>query len=244
MRGTGWISDPWHVKAPYAHSHLVGIDEPPRAAEVLYMPPVKDQGNSSACVGFANATNLSSQLERPLSEMAIYTNARAITRDGLKLPLVDEGSYPWAAAEGIEKWGVAETGDWPFNLRKINTEPTLEQEEACQKLNIFKWAKITSVTDADFIRDLKRAVARNRCVSFGINVTDAFMNYSGGLLDTLEGQHVGGHYLCLYKYDGDVFRVRNSWSELWGIYGDFACTAGFLAKYASDAYVFDAKEEP
>lgn len=243
-RGRGYIADP---STAYAHTvaahHLIGISPAPPAAAVPWMPPVWDQGSTSSCVGMSLSVNLGSQLRQIVSPLSIYALARATARGGPAEHLVDEGTFPWAAAQAIAKWGAAPLEKWPFVSARINAEPVLAELEACEPLRKFTPHRIPEGPDA--AEDVARAIASGRCVSFGIDVTQGFEDYAGGVLTRLSGSQLGGHYLCAYAYEttalGRVFRVRNSWSESWGESGDFLCTDSFIDSEASDIYVLEVQ---
>lgn len=239
MRGKGWLRDP-HLAGVALHTNartLLGTSEPPDQAMGLLdkAPPIWDQGQYSACVGFAWARLLSTMDGRIFSPWAVYALARMVYEPGA--PLRDEGSMPHSAAMGIDEWGVALHSEWPFE--GINAKPGLAELEGCEKFQSFKPLKIYGTGEARSLQ-VRRALSTGHPVVFGIDVDQRFEDYSGGVLPYTAGD-LGGHYLCALGYDtsaaGTVtFIGQNSWSESWGERGEFRFDESFLDG-VSDLYI-------
>lgn len=243
MRGKGWLRDP-HLAGIALHTNartLLGSSEPPDQAMGLLdkAPPIWDQGQYSACVGFAWARLLSTMVGQHFSPLAVYTLARCVDRQGTNVPLRDEGSMPHQAARAIDEWGVALGEQWPFIGARINAEPALAELEACEPFQRFRPLRIYGTGEARSLA-VRRALAAGFPVVFGIEVDQRFEDYDGNTVLPYTAGDIGGHYLTILGYEttpsGPVFTGHNSWGTGWGDGGAFRFDESFLDG-AGDLYL-------
>jgi hypothetical protein len=150
-------------------------------------------------------------------------------------------------------YGVGREVDWPFdphnyvNLRefrkhKVNKDPTWS---AYRKAFDQKWLKgyyRISSTGEQRIQEMKQALYERAVICFGMDIGQAFEDYSGGVLND-PGPRTGGHAMFLYGYYRNEFwRGQNSWGTSWGIQGRFKL-AQHLAHSIRDIWVVQSAPE-
>lgn len=205
-----------------------------------FMPPITDQGNKGACVGFASATALFILLKRmlfitnrtnlklpPLSPMWIYYFARQI--DGLGLE--DKGTSIRSGLKALKEYGAPLLKNMPYSydVRKAPNDKILSSK-------VFKISGYYRILRSpDIINEVKTILSVEHLpIVIGLRLFKnqlEYAKYNKGYLNYPDNinevdDYIGGHAVCLtgYKYDdkGDLwFECINSW----GMYGN---TDGFL----------------
>lgn len=212
------------------------------------MPAIYDQGQLGSCV--ANAVAALLQYERTRqglpegqhvpSRLAIYYGARKIegTIDS------DAGSEIRDAIKFVSKTPVPfedGKGAWPYNIAKFRDKPPAGH---------FKDKGLSYKRIPQSATQLMAALAEGWPIAFG------FACYSGlddpeiaknDFSDPLSGRlvmpkqneaSIGGHAVVIigYDYPNRNFLIRNSWSDQWGLRGDFIMPYEYVlrADLASD----------
>lgn len=184
---------------------------------------VRDQANTSACVGFGFTGAAYARLHylgipcAPFSPQGFYTGTRQLERAGHldTIPMEDGGSYPFLALMFGSRFGFMPETSLPFNPSTINSE-----------LNFLQFTKASQFRVANFkrIEVMRRhlvmtALAKGRPVTLGMMVGNDFANYRKGLGPIgVETTNLGGHetFLVGYRDDGNIFIGCNSWSKDYG----------------------------
>jgi hypothetical protein len=186
---------------------------------------VSDQMTSNSCV--ANASGDGLELMNALdglevedvSRLQIYFNGRSVmSMDGIVNESTrDQGMYIRAAFKAMNVFGVCPEKDWPFDLSKVNTRPTVVATFRALKNKIHSYYKLAS-TGEDLLADFQTAIRGRKAVVFGIPVTDAFMSSDGSEIPAPRaGEKVHGlHAILAMGTIGDSIKIRNSWGRRWG----------------------------
>lgn len=193
-----------------------------------FLPAIPDQGSSSSCVGqaFATAIYLRAKLaghpiDRP-SAKAIYDCARLVdTRD----VLVDDGSRPRAAIDGLQEFGIVGDARWPLTDTNVNDRPPLDVFQHGLGALLSAYYRIGGGDVATLVRS---ALAKGFIPVFAMDVDAAYLSYAGGTYRGLTGPRVGGHMQAIVGYDADTCLVANSWGAGWGVGGFSRIAADFL----------------
>jgi hypothetical protein len=216
-----------------------------------FIAQIWDQGQTSACVGwaFAQAVMLrAAAAGTPIglpSPVAWYTGARATERSlaGLtpeQSPLQDNGSSPSIAVSAAQLMGIPSNVAWPFDPATINDEPDLEQLEIASAFKLVGAYRIDS-SGSQRIQDVKQAISSGYPVAIGTSVDQAFEDYNGtGLIQAPDPANIlGGHMMHLVGYRSDgSFRGVNQWGTSWGDSGLYWAAPGFVtSSLMSDLYV-------
>lgn len=246
--GTGWLADSPDPRDFRASARFGAPANLPREALALadHVRRVRDQGPTSACVGFAITSGVDVRLRKlgivwpEPSPVSVYTPARrAVTPKGAKLD--DGGSFPRVAMKMIRDLGIASEQAVPFNPATINDELKWGAYQDASKLLVFQWFRVyeygASRSDA-----VANALAKGYPVVLGATIDPAFFQSKGETIMAWGPEKRGGHMLCVVGYrtraDGTrEFLILNSWGTGWGARGFVWLHEGALAsERVSDIY--------
>lgn len=214
----GWRKDPYSAKDYLHRRGLAPL--PNRVSLIQYLTPVRNQLNSSSCVGFGIGVNLNSVkvalgiYNEWCAPTFIYNGARFI--EGT-LP-IDCGCYPKSALDWTLKHGILLEHFWAYNgFEKVAPSP----ERIKQADRYKEFAYFRAVDGIDGICD---AIAAGHFVSIGSpwfkewESTDACGRLTKPTINSFEA---GGHETCFYEYDRNegIFKGINSWGTDWGDWG-------------------------
>lgn len=239
MRGLGYLDDDLDTRDQnYAMERLLYKPDVPRSYDLTrYVDHVRDQGSTSACVGFAltRACHMRAQIQGIGSEHGSPFYAYAIGRaNAFDTPtaLMDSGSQPRNVIKAVKDWGLVGEHRWAwddaknvYDVSRVNELPnwqTLEGGESMVSYNPVGYYWINSTGDEKLLA-LKRALSSGFPVSFAVDVEPEFVSWADDKpipdLDE-DAPIVGSHMLTAVGYtnEDDVVFV-NSWSSTWGDFG-------------------------
>lgn len=207
--------------------------------------PVENQGEVGSCVGNAVAGALEFLLIRDglpakdFSRLFIYYNARRLAGEEGR----DDGSYISLAFRSLADIGVCEEKFWPYDTARVLERPDVEAYRQSYTSKIHNMFCIPDEGDWD-VTDamIKRTLENDHVVVFGMKVDDDYKRYTGGILsmpaDLSARPNPGGHCQMIvgYRDDLEVWIVRNSWGEGWGVGGHAYVPYDYL--HVSDASDF------
>lgn len=239
----GWLPDPAKRidEAPdYNAEPLLGAPTPPVAANAMHLvPDILNQGNLASCTANAVMQAIrASHIKQGVSHTHIgsrlfaYFFGRALHGATHE----DQGSYIRLVFQALNTFGFPAETFWPYDETKVFKAPGKNAVRmAYDQLAPTEYYRIGSSNSQRSV-DVKRAIAAGHLVVFGTQVGKSF-----GSIDTTRpaGPPVaetlmGGHAMCIAGYDGDVFRVVNSWGPDWGDNGTFLMSAEYLEWYRTN----------
>lgn len=246
-RGCGCLPD-----TPDARDQLCGVlglpGAPPASAMRLagLVPHVLDQGWTESCVGHAIASGLwvagrarGEATEQP-SPRFVYFHARGYHGG----ELVDTGTFLRTGLKGVMRFGYAPEQHCPTSRALINRSPSWgAYRHAHDSGGLRGYYRIAS-EGSERLDEIRRALAADRPVVFGTGVSKSFKSFGGPGTVTRPALSavVGRHAMCVVGYDGDRFRIVNSWGPLWGESGFVWLTDSYLAwEETRDLWVLDTE---
>lgn len=232
-RGLGYKPDPHDARDKKFGAVRRLITVPHSLTLESYSPGTVDQLKESSCV-----TNAAAQGLRLIDRIAggnmplpsrnwIYYFARA--RDGGQR--VDDGTQIRNAMWVLTKMAFPSEMYWEYDQSKVNVEPDFESDEiAADNKGLNSYQRIDTYGNAR-VQDVKLAIASGHPVEFGTDVSEAFcQNSPTGTVMPPGPRDViaGGHAMLIVGYDGDRFRILNSWGPSYGDKGLFWMSAEYL----------------
>ncbi len=192
---------------------------------------VFDQLNEDSCVANAWTAELLilmyiefGQVPAMLSRQFLYWTARCLSIQ----QSVDGGTFLRNGAKALATTGICLENIWPYDVAKVLTSPDEEAFFDASNNLLLGYYSVTDIGLA-LADDLETAIKANHPVVFGTQVGQEFMDYTGAaadvnkVFDAPEINIKGGHALCLSgvrRLKGNrQFKVRNSWSNQWGLGG-------------------------
>lgn len=227
-RGLGWFPDAQddrdHILAA---GHLLDRATTPWVADCSHLlPPVLDQGGENSCVAQAVATLLfaahtrSSQpgIAELLSRKALWW----LCRHERGLQDWNVGTYMRTAFRLLNSLGFCRERHWlhsqPHDKRPAVNAQRLSIDQRDRGTGRVIYERLNGDGPA-LLEGIKRAVAAGLPVVIGVDVSDTFargdFDADASVGPPRDSDVVGGHALVVCGYDGDSFRVRNSWGEDW-----------------------------
>jgi C1A family cysteine protease len=168
------------------------------------------------------------------SRAFIYWYARHVPRLGWENQ--DEGAMPRDAMQTMISNGVVSEEDWPFNPKKINTEPTsgLLSKAKAHRITEGHYVRMTA---ADNLFHLKLSLSKELPFLIGIAVYSSFYDTrSDGMVSMPKTSETyeGGHLLwcCGFSNSMHRFICPNSWGEGEGDKGYFYLPYEYVAEPA------------
>ena len=205
-------------------------------------PPVYDQGQLGSCTANAIAGAIEfDQKKQKLtdfvpSRLFIYYNERAM--EGTINS--DAGAQIRDGIKSVNKLGAPPETDWPYNVAAFNKKPTAKAYTDATKHLVVMYQRLIQE-----LNTLKGCLASGFPFVFGFTCYASFESQavakSGVLPMPKSGEQVvGGHAVLCVGYDDDsqMFLVRNSWGNQWGLKGYFKMPYAYLtnARLASDLW--------
>ena len=192
-----------------------------------YLPPIGDQGQYGTCVawsvGYYTRTGTYA-IQKQLNTGQIGNQQQASPKDlfwsipsNSKSPGCN-GTYFQSALDMLQKRGVATMATVPYQgLGDCSSQPAANWTNEAAAFKIKSYRELQQSITA-----IKEKLAEDRLVMFGVQVTQAFSDWTGSKIMTssaiLNGNPLGGHALTIVGYDDSksAFRIVNSWGRNWG----------------------------
>ena len=241
---------------------LLGVQKQPLPSYInlsTRMSPVEDQGQEGSCSGHASAACVEfleiTELKKggpqvydpntfePVSRNFIYWNERVI--DGSTA--TDAGATTLAdACHALKNVGVCRESLWPYGPQTLLAKPSDEAYADAAK------HKISEFYALDQGYQLKHCLASGYPFMFGFMVFESFESEqvaeTGDMQMPQPGEQIiGGHAVCCVGYDdlNEMFIVRNSWGQGWGLNGYFYMPYSFMdSQYTDDYYTLRLNPTP
>lgn len=239
----GWKKD---LSDHRDHSFKLTLTALPPSTDLRNICPlIYDQGQLGSCTANAiggaihslEIKNAVKDLYMP-SRLFIYWNERAL--EGTTR--IDSGASLRDGIKTVAKQGVCSEVTWPYNINKFKRKPPSKAYQEAKKNTIDAYFRIN---DGDLM-GMKGALAGGNPFVFGFSVYDSFESKAvskSGIVPMPKSNEklLGGHAVMACGYDDSkqMFLVRNSWGQNWGLNGYCWMPYTYLSndKLANDFWV-------
>ena len=168
---------------------------------------ILNQGWCPTCVGKGSNTILSSNYNRKLSSLYIYTRCKQ--QDGI--PHL-EGTYPSIALKVLRHEGSCEDRLLPYTaLKSCTILPELQENMIANAVNY----KIDSYARLWTTDEIKQALASGLYVGASFYTDENWWGHQTGVIQK-HGRKEGLHWFTICGYGEKGFRIANSWGKTWG----------------------------
>lgn len=236
-QGLGCEPSPAEAFASHAHVKIAakrGLDRPKQFSLAADLPPVGDQGETSACVGWSTAYYCYS---------TAIARQRKLTPEQRKDPRFlfspafiwhqynggdkEKGMHIYQAFDILAKQGCAPLADMPWSEKDIASQPDEQAKthalkyKARQTVSLFKGKLLGEEGDAEKLKNWLWETKQPFVI--GIAVYNEFFKIPHDpdyvyKPSEKKGECAGFHAICIVGYDEDkhAFLMVNSWTTAWG----------------------------
>lgn len=198
---------------------------PPVADLRNICPLIYDQGQLGSCTanaiaGAINSLEIKNAVKQPYmpSRLFIYYNERVL-EGTVKF---DSGASLRDGIKTVSKQGVCSEVTWPYNINRFKCKPSRKSYQEAKNNIVHEYQRIH---DGDLI-GMKTALAKGLPFVFGFSVYESFESQAvskSGIVPMPQSNEklMGGHAVMACGYDDSkqMFLVRNSWGQNWGLNG-------------------------
>jgi C1A family cysteine protease len=254
MRNLGWLRDPHkrpgETQDQDAAATLKAVTVP-QSASLESSVQIIDQGHLGSCVwnAIAQAVRIShvkAGVSQPklLSRLFGYYFSRAYHHQTNE----DSGTFIRYGFSVLNKFGFCPEELWtysdgPDKFRKMPGWQAIQG--AYDQRSPTTYQRIYDDGDARLLA-IKQAIAAGYAVVFGTDVSVDFCNgtlASDGEKPPIGKSIAGGHAMCVVGYNGNLFRVANSWGSDFGDRGFVNFTGDYL-KWANTNDLWIVQHSP
>ena len=207
------------------------------------MPPVYDQGQLGSCTANALCGAFECVVPNYMgSRLFLYYNERMLENT---IP-DDKGAYLSDGIKCMEKYGICEESEWPYEPAKFAIKPS----DKCY-VDALTHRVVSATNIPDTLYGMKQSLAEGFPFVVGIMIFSSFEGNAvaetgmASMPNPWE-ECLGGHAVLVCGYDDEkqLFTVRNSWGPNWGDKGYFYIPYTYLTNHslASDMWNITAVE--
>lgn len=206
--------------------------------------PVKNQGSIGSCASHvaADITEMEMAMYKktfaiPLSERWHYYTVRG--EDYYNTYPQDSGQYLRDMCKVLNKEGIAPEMTCSYDTSKYNDHPNFVSYMFAPFWKASSYHRIYS------IKDIKKSIALNHPVAFGIAVFESFPKNKDGMIPFPKEseRRIGGHAMTMvgYNKDNKTLILKNSWGTRWGNVGYAEIPEDYFKDYGYDYWSIRVK---
>ena len=221
----GWVPDlPDNRDVMFRKAYRIPATLPASVDLSPQCSPVEDQGQLGSCTANALAGAMEFLMikdKKPYADMSrlfIYYNERVLEHSVKQ----DSGAMLRDGIKTLAKQGACTEKTWPYNINAFTKKPNVASYKQALKYQILSYQRI------DTVDEMRSCLADGFPFVFGFTVYESFESQQvaeTGIVN-MPGpaeKVMGGHAVLGVGYDDSQkrFKVRNSWSDGWGMKGYF-----------------------
>ena len=228
IRGLGYVQDAVDSRDWPIEQFGDGLYAASKASLVQYAPSVLDQGRLNSCVAHAVASvvyichGLRGDPDPDLCSILFLWN---LTRATEGTGTLNSGTSIRDCLKVLNDYGFCKEEAFPYDDRIDNTGAAFKVPPLSAIRQAFdQRVKFGTRRPAAYARlynadQIKTALTANFPVILGLGVDIDFQAGRKTVVDK-PMKNDGGHCMTVIGFEGDLFRVRNSWGKSWGDDGD------------------------
>ncbi len=181
-----------------------------------FCPPVRQQGMCGSCWAFATVVPLEVNIARANGGSAPDLSEQYLVSCNNDDWSCDGGWFAHAyhvnkKVSGEKEAGAVTEKDRPYTGKDDPCNPPNPKTYQGKS-----WGYVTQDGAIPSAEKLKQAIYDRGPVSVAVVADNAFQNYSGGVFQGSSNNGIVNHAVALVGWDGNVFRLKNSWGTNWG----------------------------
>ena len=256
-QGLGCDPAPIEAFATHARVRIAaqrGLDRPKQFSLAADLPPIGDQGETSACVGWSTAYYCYS---------TAVARQRKLTPEQRKDPRFlfspafiwhqfnagdkEKGMHIYEAFDILAKQGCAPLADMPWKEADVTSQPDETTRnhalryKARQTVSLFKGKRFGDAAEPEKLRSWLWETKQPFVIGIAVYHEFSFLPHDPNFVyqpSENKGKFEGYHAVCIVGYDEDrhAFLMVNSWTEAWGNKGFLWLHEDFIAQEALEGW--------
>ena len=220
-----------------------------------YVPPVRDQGSTSTCVGFSMGYYAISTMHNIYFDRTSTIEKFIHAFDPLYAYTLNDddcsqGLNMVQAFKMFSNYGAKKSVFYPIDIDCENpiSDDKLDEISSLTKPYELEGFEFIQTYNRNFIENVKKSIFNKSPVIIGANITESLYDVSkspssGNTIwkPKSDEENEGGHAMCVIGFndniDGGSFHVVNSWGTDWGDNGYFWISYSDFYSYVNEAYV-------
>ncbi len=256
-QGLGCEPSPEQAFTSHAHVRIAarrGIDRPKTFSLAEFLPPVGDQGETSACVGWSTAYYCYS---------SSVAHQRKLTPEQKKDPRFlfspafvwhqfndgksEKGMHIYQAFDILAKQGCASLADMPWKEKDATSQPDDAAKaralryKARQTVSLFKGKLFGEPGETEKLKNWLWEIKQPFVVGIPVYADFFKVPHDAGFVykpSDPDAKRLGFHAVCIVGYDEDknALLMVNSWTEAWAYKGFVWLDADFVSQQAIEGW--------
>ncbi len=256
-QGLGCDPSPSEAFATHARVHIAakrGLDRPKHFSLAADLPPVGNQGGTSACVGWSTAyycytTSIARQRQLTPEQRKDprFVFSPAFIWHQYNMGDKEKGMHIFEAFDILAKQGCAAMADMPWVEADVTSQPDEKAKthalryRARQTVSLFKGKLLGEEGDAEKLKNWLWETKQPFVIGIAVYKEFYTVPHDPEYVyrpSENKGTRAGFHAICIVGYDEDkhAFLMVNSWTTAWGNKGFLWLHEDFVTQEALEGW--------
>ena len=256
-QGLGCDPSPTEAFANHAHVRIAarrGLDRPKQFSMAADLPPIGDQGETSACVGWSTAyycysTSIARQRQLTPEQRKDprFVFSPAFIWHQYNMGDKEKGMHIFQAFDILAKQGCAALADMPWSEKDVTSQPDEAAKthalryRARQTVCLFKGKLLGEAGDAEKLKNWLWETKQPFVIGIAVYKDFFTVPHDPDFVyrpSENKGDRAGFHAICIVGYDEDkhAFLMVNSWTNAWGNKGFVWLHEDFVTQEAIEGW--------